>query len=71
MNTLLEQAKNIKINRKHKSYSKEELELAKAWLNGDIHLEQVRKVMNLNSGTAIYTFLAFASRELFQNNNIK
>ncbi len=68
--SLLDKARKTPISRKQKTdYSKEELELVKAWLSGEIALTQVRKAIESKNGAGVYVFLAAGARVLYKSNN--
>lgn len=63
--TLVSQAKNIKTNKRvARRYSKEEIDLALAWANDEIGLEQARQALKFTSSNQTYVFFAFALRQL-------
>ena len=63
-NSLLEKAKAARPGRKPKTLTTEQLELATAWLDGELTLTQVTTALNVHTGSA-YVFLAMAARELW------
>lgn len=65
MATLLEKAKSSATTKTGKTYSEEEMELALAWMRGEIGITQVCKALgkiNLQ-GSDTYLFLARALRQ--------
>lgn len=64
--TLLEKAKQLP-QKKGSCVAKQELELAVAWANSEVDLNQVRKAMNLTS-TKLYVFLAYALKNYVSKN---
>jgi hypothetical protein len=71
--TLLEMAKSHgtrKVNKK--VFNEQELELAIAWANGEINLNQILEVVpHYKSQTQIYVFISNCFRNLVLNNKIK
>jgi hypothetical protein len=66
--SLLEQAKEVKIERKRykKEHTEEELELVEAWLNDVIEMTKIQKVMNHRNSGQTYVFLVRGARVLHQ-----
>ena len=56
MITLLEEARKIPIERRKKEYSREELDLAVALMNGDIAIKQAREVLNKKNTDTNYIY---------------
>ena len=62
--TLLEKAKQLGVKVKgNKRKSKEEIELALAWVNNQLTLSQIQKVLNLPASSNSYVFLALALKD--------
>lgn len=71
MKTLLEKAKEVKLRyRTRTDYSKEEIELAIAWMKDEIRVGQVGKVLGKGS-TAIGYRLAMLIRAAYRQGKIK
>ena len=49
-----------------RGFSPEELELAEAWLNGELELQRVSTALKKCCATNAYIFLARAARELWR-----
>ena len=54
--TLLERAKNFDIERAHKTVNIEEIELAVAYVNGDVTLSQARHAYQQKTNSTNYTY---------------
>lgn len=65
--TLLEKAKQIP-KKNSSGVAKQELELAVAWANNEIDLNQVRKAINTTS-PKLYVFLAYALKNYISMNH--
>ncbi len=64
MKTLLEKAQGIKTFKKlGRKYSKEEMQLARAWFEDKIRLIQVSKAIETKTGVGIYIFLSCAYKQ--------
>jgi hypothetical protein len=68
--SLVEQAKAItsRSGRPTQNISKEDEELAAAWVSGDVAFTQVSKVKNFTSASVTYSFLALALRQMLNSN---
>lgn len=66
MPTLLETAKNFKIEKKGIEATYEEIELALAWANDEIQAKQVAKALKRDP-SAIYTVLARGLKQFLKN----
>ena len=66
--TLLEKAKQIP-KKNSSGLTKQELELAVAWANNEVDLNQVRKAINSTS-SKLYVFLAYALKNYINSNTI-
>lgn len=66
--SLLEKAKATELHNSgnRRGFTEEELELALAWLNGELRLRQVASVLSKSNSNNVYMFLALAAREIFQ-----
>ncbi len=61
--TLLQKAKKRGKNNKPELITQEHIELAIAWVNGEIGAVQVQSALGIKSPSQIYSFLAFALKE--------
>ena len=61
--TLLQKAKSIKPNKRKSTFTKEEMDLTMAWVNDEIGITQVMKVLNTSSGMS-YVFLARCTKHI-------
>jgi hypothetical protein len=50
--------------------TKDEVELAIAWLRGEVTYSAVMEVMKLTSGSNVYAFVAVGLREAYKQNRI-
>jgi hypothetical protein len=67
MATLLEQAKNIKVNTNKGSLpSKEDIELVLAWVKNDVTLKQIQLVKKFKSTSYGYAWIAQVLRVYLQ-----
>lgn len=67
MTTLLERAKKVRIGRsKTKVFTAEEIELAIAWLRGEVTLMQVARALKINANNDAYIPLARAIRQALE-----
>lgn len=72
--SLLSQAKAIKISRagrKPRKISKQECELAMAWLKGEIRPVQLRKLLQCGGGSAVYHKISMWLQESYSQGKIK
>jgi hypothetical protein len=69
MATLLDKAKSHKTSSRNHRFTKEEEDLALAWMNDEISLSQVMKALESHGGTTSYVFLAQCARQIFQNSS--
>ena len=69
--SLVQKAKAIKSKhgRKPHKYTEEEIELILAWVNDDISLLQLGKVMNIPNGAGMYTYVALGLRQFIKETN--
>lgn len=67
---LLDRAKELKTKKNKRTYNSEELELVIAWFNGTVELHQIQKVLNMKAGLTVYSFIAFATRQMYQSNKL-
>lgn len=66
--SLIEKAKDVPIRKfKDFKFTGEELELVQAWLDGEVSLSQMSRVLN-KSFNQVYTFIATGCRELYGKN---
>lgn len=65
--SLLNKAKQLN-RRNRKIYTAEEIELVKAWLDDEIGIAQMSKVLSNSSGIKSYTFIAFVCRQMLGKN---
>ena len=65
MNQLLKKAKELKGVKQQTKFSKNEVELALAYVKGEINFSQVQKALKTeeNSSTQIYSFISRALRQ--------
>ena len=65
MNKLLKKAHALKGVKQQTKFSKDEIELALAYVKGEINFSQVQKVLKTqeNSSTQIYSFISRALRQ--------
>ena len=71
--SLVDEAKKLKSNkRKNTNKTVEEIELALAWLKGEVNLMQIARVTNKSqNGSYSYCFLVNALGEAFKKNKLK
>ena len=60
MNKLLQKAKKSSNKAQRRTFTKDELELAKAWAKGEITLEGLKKALDFTGNTSSYVFIARA-----------
>jgi len=63
--TLLEKAKAFKSNSRRAHINHDMIELALAWLKGDVSLKQVQSVLNKHPGSQIYSVITQILREAY------
>lgn len=65
MNKLLKKAKELKGNPQQTKFSKNEVELALAYVQGEINFSQVQKALKTekNASTQTYSFISRALRQ--------
>jgi hypothetical protein len=69
-NSLIEQAKAIHVHSgRTKKISKNDEELAAAWVNDEVTFTQVMKVKKHSGGTVTYAFLALALKQMLNTTN--
>jgi hypothetical protein len=72
--SLLEKAKSFKVSIRHTANSDEELELAVAWLKGDVNYTQVNLALTNGKGKGgrnVSSFIASALRQAYAAGKIK
>ena len=62
MPSLLEQIKSVEQKSSKKEYNAEEIEVAKAWINGEITVAQITKGMDKSAGT-VHSFILYAVKQ--------
>jgi hypothetical protein len=66
--TLLEIAKKTKARGKpYKEYKQEEIELALAWVKGEVNMQQIQKALGLKNAANSYSFLVHALKYYIRN----
>lgn len=65
MNQLLKKSQELKINKQQTRFSKDEIELALAYVKGVINFSQLKHALKTeeNSSTQIYSFISRALRQ--------
>lgn len=67
--SLLKQAQEtVALHKGAHIYSEEELELVEAWLNGNIQLSKMAKVLNIRNTSQVYVWIAMGCRQIFSSN---
>lgn len=61
--TLLEAARASVKKREAKEYTDEQIELALAWVAGEVTISQMARVLGYSQPAAVYPFLALALRQ--------
>ncbi|MHC1728032.1 MAG: hypothetical protein AB9866_18860 [Syntrophobacteraceae bacterium] len=69
--TLLEKAKKQKCCFKKITATDEEIELAIAWIKGEVTFSQVKSVLDFSQSMSAYIRMAIALRTAYQKNIIK
>lgn len=68
MITLLEKAKRFHTKRKSESkFNNQDIDLVKAWMKGEIGLEQIKKVKNIKSGVGAYVYISLVCKVYFRD----
>ena len=65
--SLLDDAKNV-VTGKRKVFTKEDEELVAAWINGEVTLEQLKRVKKFVAGNQAYNYIAFVCRQMLSEN---
>lgn len=71
MSTLLEKAREIPVMKwdKHKC-SDEEMELAFAWIRGEVTVKQAKKALGMTSSASLYVWLSRTLRSAYQRTRL-
>jgi hypothetical protein len=69
--TLLEKAKSIPVSRTQQSISDDEIDLAIAWVKGEITFSQIAKALDYAGGNQPYAFVANSIRHAYAKGLIK
>jgi len=71
MKTLLQQAKEVAVKRKHRVIGDQEVELALSWARGEVTTHQVNKALTgKDGGMTAYVFLSQAFQRFVKENGL-
>lgn len=67
--SLLDKAKKVKKGHLNSDVTEEKIQLALAWVKGDVSTAQIKKAIETRSSSNVYTLLAHALKEHIKQSN--